>query len=64
MAGLKVGTREWVEAMRSYYSHDSDVIVLCNLLLNAWDDLEAIPQVSKEENNGTKEPAIEDEWSS
>lgn len=64
MAGLKTGTREWVEAMRSHYSHDSDVIVLCNLLLNAWDDLEAIPQVPIEEKNATKEPAIEDEWSS
>lgn len=67
MAGLKIGSREWVMAMKSHYVHDSDVIVLCTLLLNAWDDLEAIPQVAKEENNGPKESAesaVEDEWNS
>lgn len=48
--------------MKAHHASDPDVVELCNLLVQAWDDLEAID--IGETNVTAESESIEDEWSS
>ncbi len=60
--GIKPGTRLWVATLKAHAT-DPDVVMLCSLLLQAWDELEELHEVGGEQDGGTEQATIEDEWS-
>lgn len=58
--GLKRGTREWLFAMRAWYTSDPDVVALTELLEEAWDKLVGKQKELASENAESED----DEWSS
>lgn len=64
-AGLKPGTREWLYAVSNYHAHEPLTLQLCQMLQQAWDDIEAMKgQPNGPEKRTDTTDRHDDEWNS